>query len=381
MMPIRHLPHLVLSLVFTGILASAGGLQLGIDLARGAKPQVLDLFTHLPTITHLRAYEKDLENHNWLGAQMRTGMQVLQFFCLNNPGEKALLGYDGWLFYKPGVHYLTHRTPTSPEFGDTLAAICQFRDQLAARGIQLLVLPAPNKESIYPEQLSRRAGGLRQAVSQRTRSLLEGLNAAGVEVVDLFALFAEAKSANGNPLYLARDTHWSPAGLELAAWAVAERLRERGWIEPGPVPYDQRTVRVSRIGDLMRMLQVPQIEAELDAETVECRQVLNPSSGDIYEDDRDAKILILGDSFLRIFQADAPGAAGFIAHLARILQQPLTSIINDGGASTLVRQELHRRPELLHHKKVVVWEFVERDIQSGLEGWQNVPLPPAESGT
>jgi hypothetical protein len=26
--------------------------------------------------------------------------------------------------------------------------------------------------------------------------------------------------------------------------------------------------------------------------------------------------------------------------------------------------------------KVVVWEFVERDIRLGAEGWQTVPLPP-----
>jgi hypothetical protein len=40
-----------------------------------------------------------------------------------------------------------------------------------------------------------------------------------------------------------------------------------------------------------------------------------------------------------------------------------------------VRQELYRRPALLQHKRVVVWEFVERDLRLGTEGWQQVPLP------
>ena len=65
-----------------------------------------------------------------------------------------------------------------------------------------------------------------------------------------------------------------------------------------------------------------------------------------------------------------------VAHLAFHLGRPLASIINDGGASTLVRQELFRRPQLLAHTKVVVWEFVERDLRLGTEGWQIVPLPP-----
>ncbi len=85
---------------------------------------------------------------------------------------------------------------------------------------------------------------------------------------------------------------------------------------------------------------------------------------------------MLGDSFLRIFERDEPGAAGFTAHLAKELQQPVASIISDGGASTLVRQQLYRRPELLANKKVVIWEFVERDIRYGAEGWQNIPLRP-----
>ena len=58
---------------------------------------------------------------------------------------------------------------------------------------------------------------------------------------------------------------------------------------------------------------------------------------------------------------------------------PLASIVNDGGASTLVRQQLSRKPELLRGKKLVVWEFVERDVRFGTEGWQPVPLP-AEPG-
>ena len=88
----------------------------------------------------------------------------------------------------------------------------------------------------------------------------------------------------------------------------------------------------------------------------------------------------MGDSFLRIYQQDEPGSAGFIAHLAKELQQPLTSLVNDGGASTLVRQELYRRPALLRNKRVVVWEFVDRDIRFGTEGWQCAAAVRREAG-
>ena len=90
-------------------------------------------------------------------------------------------------------------------------------------------------------------------------------------------------------------------------------------------------------------------------------------------------MLVLGDSFLRIYQTDNPNAAGFLAHLAKDLRRPVASIVNDGGASTLVRQQLSRNPDLLEGKKLVVWEFVERDLRFGMEGWQKIPIPSTSS--
>jgi hypothetical protein len=125
------------------------------------------------------------------------------------------------------------------------------------------------------------------------------------------------------------------------------------------------------------MLQVPLIERRVNPETVSSVQMVRHDSGALYKDAADADILVLGDSFVRIYQQDEPGAAGFIAHLAKELKHPLMSLVNDGGGSTLVRQELRARPEFLKNKKVVLWEFVERDIGLGLEGWKLVPLAGA----
>jgi hypothetical protein len=138
---------------------------------------------------------------------------------------------------------------------------------------------------------------------------------------------------------------------------------------------------VRRFGDVIQMLQVPQLERVIEPESLDCTQVIRQDKEAPYCDAPDSQILIMGDSFLRIYEQDEPGSAGLIAHLARELQQPLTSIVNDGGASTLVRQELSRRPKLLANKTLVIWEFVERDIGQGTEGWQIVPLAPSKIGS
>ena len=242
-------------------------------------------------------------------------------------------------------------------------------------GIKLLVVPAPNKASVYPEMLCAGAGSAGRPVNPATRKTLSKLAQAGVEVVDLFDVFARAKAEGGSPgsapLYLAQDTHWSPDGMRLAAHAVARRLLDKG---SGPTPFVIQPVPVSRRGDVLAMIQNPWIERLFPAEEMICAQVLSADRREPYRDDPGSPVLVLGDSFLRIYQGEEPGSAGFIAHLARELGLPVASVVNDGGASTLVRQELYRKPALLSGKRVVVWEFVERDLRFGTEGWQEIPL-------
>ncbi|HET9318462.1 MAG TPA: hypothetical protein VFO27_01765 [Bryobacteraceae bacterium] len=340
--------------------------QAGLEMYRGARPQAIDVFAAIPTKENLRAFEKDLERSSMYAQQVRPWMQYLTYLALRNPGEKAILGHDGWLFYKPDVQYLVEQKPLSTE--DPVTAILAFREELARRGIRLMVIPMPGKPSVYPEKLTRRIG-----FRSPTRDWIARLRAAGVETPDLFEIF-ETKSPEA-PYYLRRDTHWSGDAARIAAQAVARRIRDLEWLSPGSTDYDVKPIGVSRRGDIMRMMQAPQLEQQFPPEQVRCEQVVRRDTGELYHDDPQSPVLVLGDSFLRIYEKDEPGAAGFIAHLARELRCPLTSIVNDGGASTLVRQELSRKPGLLSGKKLVIWEFVERDIRFGTEGWKYVPLP------
>jgi len=373
-------PSQLVLVIFLVTLAAPPLLQTVVEARRGERPQAMQVFTQRPTPENLRAYDKSLEDSSVTVRVLRPWMQAAQYFALGEAGDKALVGRDGWLFYQPGVSFLTQRgQPRDSTPHDALAAVVHFRDQLAARGIHLVIMPAPNKESVYPERLTRFASPPARVISHETRAFLSQCETAGVEVVDLFALYREARRSAATPLYLQQDSHWSPAGMERAASAVADRILTRGWLTPGPVSYDCRPAPVQRLGDIARMSRSPGIEKRMAPESVACAQVIRHDTTAFYTDDPASEVLVLGDSFLRIYQQDDPGSAGFVAHLARALGRPLASIINDGGASTLVRQELFRRPQLLANKKVVVWEFVERDLRLGTEGWQlitiGVPLP------
>jgi hypothetical protein len=372
--------ELALAAFFLVLVASGIFIQTTVEILRKENISALDVFRQKPTAAHLRAYEHSLEDTSVVARALRPWIQFVQFTWLRDGGEKALVGRDGWLFYKPGFDDMVSRGRGTPGATDEpVAAIVAWRDALAARGIQLLVTPVPNKESIYPDYLTRRAEPGQTVISPPTHDLLSRLKSANVECVDLFALFTQARTnaarAGAPPLYLEQDSHWSPAGVALAAQAVAQRLAEKGWVKSRGIAYREKPRAVERLGDVVRMLQSAQIEKSTVPELVPCVQVLRDDTGSLYQDQADSEVLVLGDSFLRIYQQDEPGGAGFIAHLAKELKQPLASLVSDGGASTLVRQELHSRPALLKNKRVVVWEFVERDIRLGTEGWQQVPLP------
>ena len=374
-------PQWVLILMFVGMIAGVPLIQLVIEVRQEDGVRALDVFGQRPTAANLRAFERSLEAANWAARVSRPWLQFAHFAWFKDGGEKVVLGSSGWYFYKPGLNYMLarpDRTESATAAHDPVAAIVDFREQLAAQGFRLLVMPVPNKDSIYPDRLTSRAAPGRAVLAPRTQQVLDGLRAAHVEVVDLFEVFAEARRQSGatpeEPLYLAQDTHWSPAGVELAAKAAARRLTELGWIQPGKTVYREQPAPVQRLGDLVRMLQVPMIERSVKSESVPCVQVVREDNRTPYKDGAEAELLVLGDSFMRIYQQDEPTSAGFIAHLAEELKQPLMSLVNDGGGSTLVRQELRARPVFLRNKKVVLWEFVERDIGLGIEGWKRVPL-------
>jgi hypothetical protein len=391
-------PRVCLIVVFLVLIGVVAPSQVVLELRRGETPQIAELFRQAPTRANLRRLEGNLESRCQLAQAIRPWTQYLRFVLFEEAGDQAVLGRAGWFFYKPAVQYLVEPCPlanaamvirsvpvrasSETPYGvttnenDIFAAIVSFRDELARRGVRLLVMPAPNKASIYPERLADRAGGKSVPVSPATRAVLARLKEAGVEVVDLFQIYSAArKSSDGPEYYLAQDSHWSPDGMRLAADAVARRLLDAGWVQKGPGKYETKPVTVERYGDVLRMIRVPQVERLFRPERINCTQVIDTRTGKPYADDPNSPVLVLGDSFLRIFERDEPGSGGFIAHLASHLGFGLTSLVNDGGASTLVRQQLARKPALLKGKKVVIWEFVERDIRFGTEGWQVIALP------
>ncbi len=183
----------------------------------------------------MKSAERALESDSVVSQWLLPGVQSFLIGRLGAGNEQVYLGRDGWLFYRPDVDYVTgpgflapaqmrqrrHAARIQP---DPVRAIVQFRDQLAARGIELLVLPVPTKASIEGDKLSARARPNEALQNGSFAEFQSRLAAAGVRVFDPAPLFMQRKAkAPNESLYLRTDTHWRPEAMELVAHELAAR--------------------------------------------------------------------------------------------------------------------------------------------------------------
>ena len=150
------------------------------------------------------------------------------------------------------------------------------------------------------------------------------------------------------------NRHWSPRAAELAAEALAARIRElpfAGGLGPCREGVDFEVLEKEIVWVPAEQIApgTPK-EVPLDATVVE---MLPDGKGPRVRGEG-APVQILGDSFTHIFFENG---AGVVNHLYRHTGQILDPIWPARGGASIARKSLHRRRDDLVGKKLVVWMF------------------------
>ena len=348
----------------------------------------------------IQRYETDLKERDSLMKWVIPRMQIPVTAWLKGGNEDAYCGRDGWLFYRKDIDALTGRGFLDPEIlarraaggselkappqPDPVKAIIDFRDQLAKRGIALIVMPAPVKPSIHPERHSARYEGRNEAVQNPSFAVFaKRLAGEKITCFDPAPVLLQAKAAApGRALYLKTDTHWTPEGMELAAKALAELARQTTDLPPAEDRFTSSTTQVvTNLGDVALMLKMPADRQVFTPETVTIRQVRDGAES--WRPDAEAEVLFLGDSFANIFSLAPMGwgqGAGLAEHLSLALGLPVDAITrNDAGSFAtreMLAKELQRGNDRLAGKKLVIWEFASRELAFG--DWKMLSLALGE---
>ncbi len=342
--------------------------------------------------------ERELEHASHIHEQAYPIAQWLLLAYGGAGNERVYPGSGGWLYLRAGFDYLTGppfldlgvlerrrldapawRPPPEP---DPRPAILDFAEQLAARGIHLLILPAPTKAMVHSEPLaaSLEPHGSASPHNPSFQTFRAELEAAGVTVFDPAPALLRARRETGQDQFLHTDSHWSPEGLDAVARALADRIRGLGLPFAGKtVTYRQQARPVDGVGDLERILLLPPWQQLFPPQTANAQRVVS-GAGKPWRSDPRAEILLLGDSFTNVYAQPDVGwgrSAGLAEQLSYFSGHPVDRLaINAGGASGTrerLAEELAAGKDRLAGKRLVIFQFAVRELAVG--DWQLVELP------
>jgi alginate O-acetyltransferase complex protein AlgJ len=329
----------------------------------------------------LSAFERALEDDSLMARVLRPTAQQVMTGLLGAGNERVYPGRDRWLFYRPDVDYVTGSgfldpavlarrvsgTPAweTPPQPNPVEAIVRFHDDLAARGITLVVMPTPPKPAIHPEKLAGSGRADAWPENPSWGPLLERLEQQGVLV---FSPRGILTGPGGGPHYLATDTHWRPEAMEAVAEGLARFIAARVDLasvdDPG---YRVERDEARNIGDTARMLDLPAGADLFPAEQVWLRRVLH-ADGSLWRSSPQSDVLVLGDSFANIYALESMAwgtSAGLVEQLSYTLRRPVDRIVQNDDGAFATRALLLQNPRRLDGKKVVVYQFAERELAFG----------------
>jgi hypothetical protein len=181
--------------------------------------------------------------------------------------EQVIVGRNGWLYFNEEMPAYFGGNADTAAIDALCGSVERLSFALAARDIKLIILIAPNKNSIYPEYM---AYNYIKSNAESTANIInERLSKSGVTVLDAFSVLQNNKE---NILYHKTDTHWNARGALLiynelmalldaphetysgAKWetvsAVGDLTKLYRWSaraeEDGTAPIIERSYRASR---------------------------------------------------------------------------------------------------------------------------------------
>jgi len=143
------------------------------------------------------------------------------FHTSSNPS--VIVGKEGWLFYNAENAYENYSGQnlfTTEELQKITETLLKTKQKLKNQNIRFLLVIAPNKHSIYGNEMQKRFQ--RPHTKTQTDQVVNILKENGIPYLDL----RETLSQNSQKiqLYYKTDTHWNNYGAHLAYQKISEKL-------------------------------------------------------------------------------------------------------------------------------------------------------------
>jgi alginate O-acetyltransferase complex protein AlgJ len=264
-------------------------------------------------------------------------------------GPQVRSGCEGWLF-------LAEETIEVENALQHAAARLQIARRiqalLAGRGVELVMLPVPDKVAQAKEELC----DLHVAEQAKTRANIwrEASAELGLEQVDLTKGWPQ-------PGYWRTDTHWDRSGARFAAAQVSEVVIRKIGIGSLSVRLQANADELDRYGDLMKLAGLVRTSALFgplpDRERIEVALVEH--TGGLLDDTPAPSILLAGSSYSL--------NSGFIDYLQVALSSEVVQKSQAGGGfAGALLDVIQNNPSLLDQVNLIVWEWPMRALTQPL---------------
>jgi len=315
------------------------------------------------------------------------------------------MGREGWAYQISEIRYgasgpfygkwapmLYPEVP--PEKADPVGAVVRFRDELASMGIELLVMPVPDRPVIYPEGVldigDYRDAAILPDIKPIQSRFIDLLGRAGINAIDLGPYFLADRRGEHGPLFCKSDPHWAPSGTVRAAEISGDFIKKLPWYNEvfeqhkvsGAEALDQWMSK-NFIGHCVKKLQRFDKAMDFSPEVIQYRKIAFPGRkpGKTSQErlrHPEAPITVFGDSnTLRWNElyASYPQELEFETGL------PIDTISTSGGGINEARmsfvRESRQNTEYLKGKKLVIWVFTIRAVLEAKPCWIDTPLAAA----
>jgi hypothetical protein len=214
--------------------------------------------------------------HDWIG------LRVVGFVT----SPVVISGKDGWLFYRPELH--DGACIDLQNVADQLQRLHALIDMAQASGLDLRVSLAPNKSTIYPDQLHPYIRGYWRCNARNVAGVRELLKQHAPFVIDhAVPLLAERTHNPDAALYYMADTHWTPYGGAIALRQLLTtiyptldipppRLSERPATEQMDLANTLQLSLEKQAGDVAPL--PPQVLDQLDRKSAAMRTIISHDS-------------------------------------------------------------------------------------------------------
>lgn len=308
---------------------------------------------------YFEEWENYVSDHFAFRQEMATADAALlsSVFHVSNT-EKVVVGQHGWLYFEETMDDYLGRNPLSArEIHNCAKVLSLLQEGAEAEGCQFVAAIAPNKNSLYPENMPDRY--VKESDENNFSHLVTELAKQGVYFVNLHEVFGSVDKV----MYHKLDSHWNNEGAVLACDRLLKAL------EKEHVDYTDETYHIEKnfSGDLKGMIY-PKWNL-LDDNVIYDREHVYSYVGDVKstEDmvietenpEADGSLVMFRDSFgnaLLPYVADAYGHGFFTKGV------PFrTDLIRQYDADTMILEIVERHiPTLIG--KVPVMPAPEREL-------------------